>query len=112
MPVGQDPKEALPNTAFGPSHKAVVDGRWWAILRRTVAPAATTPNDMDDPADHSAIIHALLTAHVGWKKRINLTPLFIAKPKQIAAHRLSPNHFIHSESATDSRYNDSIGFGP
>jgi hypothetical protein len=39
---------------------------------------------MDDAADHATIFHPLLAANVLRQMRLNLPPLLIAKPKQIA----------------------------
>jgi hypothetical protein len=65
---------------------------------------------MHDTADHAAIIHPLLAAHVRRQVRLNLTPLLVAQPKQVAPHLLClPNHG-HRESSTDSAINAFIGF--
>jgi hypothetical protein len=45
-----------------------------------------------DAADHATIIHARLSSHIFRQMRLDLMPLFIAQPKQIAPHGL------HSES--------------
>jgi hypothetical protein len=41
---------------------------------------------MQDAADHPAVIYPFLAAHVRRQMRLDLPPLFIAQPKQIAPH--------------------------
>jgi hypothetical protein len=43
---------------------------------------------MQDAADHSPIVHALFAAYVRRQKRLDLLPLLVAEPKQIASHDL------------------------
>jgi hypothetical protein len=38
---------------------------------------------MNDPAQHTTIIHAGLAAHIGWQQRLDPSPLRIGKPKEI-----------------------------
>ncbi|WP_246661574.1 MULTISPECIES: hypothetical protein [unclassified Tardiphaga] len=38
---------------------------------------------MDDATQHTTIIYPGLTAHVGWKQRLDPSPLRIGKPKEI-----------------------------
>jgi hypothetical protein len=47
---------------------------------------------MQNAADDPPIILTLLAAHIGRKKRLDLLPLFIAQPKQIASHGLTSAH--------------------
>jgi hypothetical protein len=68
---------------------------------------------MDDAADHSTVINPRLASHVRWQIRLDLPPLFVIQPKQVAPHPLlcseSP---VRSESASDSHSNNFIGFRP
>jgi hypothetical protein len=43
---------------------------------------------VQDAADHSPIVLALLAAHVRRQLRFDLPPLLVTQPKQVAAHRL------------------------
>jgi len=52
---------------------------------------------MDDAANHAAIIHPRLAAHVFRQMRLDLTPLFVAQPKQVAPHPL-----LCSESSAEA----------
>jgi hypothetical protein len=65
---------------------------------------------MDDAADHTAIIHPRLAAHVLGQMRLDLPPLFIAQPKTDCAASSPLRINRDSESATDSASNDFIGF--
>jgi hypothetical protein len=67
---------------------------------------------MDDAADHTTIIHPRLASYVLGQMRLDLPPLFIVQPKQIAPHCLRSESTEDSESATDSASNDFIGFSP
>jgi hypothetical protein len=58
----------------------------WAVLRRTIAPAASASQNVNDAADDPAIIDAFDAACVRRQVGFNSQPLFIAQPKQIAAH--------------------------
>ena len=39
---------------------------------------------MQNAADHTAIIHAFLAAHVRGQERFDLLPLLVVQPKQVA----------------------------
>jgi hypothetical protein len=45
---------------------------------------------MQNAADHSAIIDAFLAANVRCKKWLDLLPLLIGQPKQVASHHPTP----------------------
>jgi hypothetical protein len=49
-----------------------------------IDPAAAAAKRVNDPAQHAAIIHARLTAHIGRQKRLDPRPLSIGKPKEIS----------------------------
>ena len=110
--VSEHAKEPLPNTAFRPADKPVVDGRVRSIFRRAIAPPTPGLDNMHDAADHTTVINTRFAAHIRGQKRPDAFPLLVTQPKQVASHHMSPNHFADSESATDSAHNDFIGFGP
>jgi hypothetical protein len=43
---------------------------------------------MQDAADHAAVVHPLFTAYVSRQMGLDLPPLFIVQPKQVAPHSL------------------------
>ena len=85
---GKLTEQPLPDTALGPAHKPIVDRRRRAILRRAILPAAAAPQNMQDAADDPAVVHTILAAHISRQVRLNLPPLIIAQPEEIASHVL------------------------
>jgi len=83
-------EQVFPNPALCPAHEPVIDRHRRAILRRAIAPAAATFQDMHDPADDAAIVHPFNTTNIGRQMRLDPSPLHIAQPKQIPAHDLDP----------------------
>jgi hypothetical protein len=43
---------------------------------------------VQDAADDPPVIHPILAAYIRRQKRLDLLPLFVAQPKQIASHVL------------------------
>jgi hypothetical protein len=41
---------------------------------------------MQNAADHTPIIRAFLAAHIRRQKRLDLSPLLVVQPEQIASH--------------------------
>jgi len=68
---------------------------------------------MQDAANHAPVVYPRLAAHIRRQMRLDLPPLLIAQPKQIAPH-LSGSRIKKSlrESATDSPDNNFIEFRP
>jgi hypothetical protein len=87
---GKMPEQFLPNTALSPTRKAVIDRGRRTILRRAIAPAAATLENMHDAADHAAIVLPLYPTHIRWQVRLDPAPLLVAQPKQILAHGPDP----------------------
>jgi len=56
---------------------------------------------VQDAADHPAVINALFAAHIRWKVRLDLTPLIIAQPRQIAPH---PNASESQSNGISNRF--------
>jgi hypothetical protein len=60
---------------------------------------------MQNAADHTPVIDALLASYVCWQMRLDPTPLLVTEPKQIASHLPAPesskqgisNQFIHQD---------------
>src|SRR5215831_12029035 len=86
--LGELTEEVLPHTPPRPAHKSVVYGRRRAVFGRAVAPPTTALQHMQDAADHPSIVRPLFAAHVRRQKWLNLSPLFVAEPKQVASHDL------------------------
>jgi hypothetical protein len=51
-------KSLVEHAKAAPAHKSVIDRLVRTVLARSIAPAQTVPDDMDDPADHPSVIHS------------------------------------------------------
>jgi hypothetical protein len=67
---------------------------------------------MQNAADHAAVIHAIFATYIPWQMGLDLPPLIVAQPKQVAPHLLCLSNHRARESATDSTINAFIGFQP
>jgi len=65
--------------------------RWDAYVRQiynmalnrnssVVAPARSRTQHMDDPADHTAVIHPMRAAPTTWQQRLKPLPFRVAEP--------------------------------
>jgi len=45
---------------------------------------------MKDATDHATVVHAILAAYIGRQIGLDLPPLIVTQPKQIASHLSSP----------------------
>jgi hypothetical protein len=59
---------------------------------------------MQDAADHATVVHTILAAHVCRQMRLDLTPLFIAQPKQVASHLSAPESRIIEFKRINNRF--------
>jgi hypothetical protein len=87
----QSAEDGFPYAALGPTHEAVVECLLRSVDVGAVSPSTATAQRMNDPAQYTTIIHALLAAHASRQKRRDPTPLRIRKPKEI-------RHLIASSS--------------
>ena len=84
-------EQIFPDATPCPAHKAVIDRRRRTISFWAIAPAAAALEHVYDPADHAAVVCSLDAAHIRRQMRFNPSPLPVAQPEQIPAHRSSPN---------------------
>jgi hypothetical protein len=77
-------------TAPCPANKPVIDCRRRTVLGRTIAPAATALQHMDNAADDTPVVYSLDASHVRRQMRLDPPPLLIARPKKIPAHAPRP----------------------
>jgi hypothetical protein len=69
MGLGDGIHEAVPNTCFAPSDKAIVAGGAWAVPLGQIAPWRTGSQHPEDAVQHAAVIHARhATGFVGEKR--------------------------------------------
>ena len=83
-------EEIFPDATPCPAREAVIDGGVRAILGWAIAPAAAGLQNVNNSADHAAIVLTLDAPHVRWQVGFNSFPLLIAQPKQIVAHDPDP----------------------
>jgi hypothetical protein len=67
---------------------------------------------MKDAADHAPIVHTILAPYIRRQIGLDLLPLIVTQPKQIASHLSSSRITELRESSTDSVANAFIGCGP
>jgi hypothetical protein len=77
----QLPEKLLPDAAFGPPRKAIVDRRVRAVLRRAILPSTAASQHMQDAADHPPIVRPFLAAYVARQMQLDLLPLMVVKPE-------------------------------
>jgi hypothetical protein len=79
----QRAKNVLPDTAFGPTHEAVVEGLFGTIDRRAIAPTAAALQRMHDPRQYTTVIDPPRTLAIDRQQRLDPRPLIVRKPKEI-----------------------------
>jgi hypothetical protein len=89
--VDQRPEQIFPNPALCPAHEPIIDRCRWAVLGRTIAPAATAFQHVHDATDDAAIVRSLNASYVRRQVRFDPPPLPIAQPKQVPAHDPDPS---------------------
>ena len=72
---GKLPEQVLPDAASCPTNKPVIDRGCRTIFGRAIAPAATAPQHMHDPADDPPIVHPLDTPHISRQMRLDPTSI-------------------------------------
>lgn len=88
--------------------EAVVDGRVWALLGRTVAPARTGPQHVHNPADHPPVVDAMRALAAAWQQ--SLDPLRIAEPVELAHPSLPVLRKLEPQNHAGE--NPHIGYSP
>ncbi len=98
-----------PPYSFGrPAMEAIVDGCRRSVASWTILPPATRSQDVDNPADHPAVISSMSAGLVRRKQRSDHRPLSVIKP-EFSCHD-SNSHYYRSESYRDNLINSLIGF--
>lgn len=88
--LGQGLEDGAPSVFLGPAIEAIVDRRVRAVLMRTIAPARSRLQHMDDAADDASIVVPLRTRQTVRKMRLDPRPLPVVQPKQTRSHSLAP----------------------
>lgn len=79
MGLGDGIHEAVPNTCFAPSDKAIVAGETWAVPLWQIAPWRTGSQHPEDAAQHSAVIHARHATGFVEEKRFDHAPFGVTQ---------------------------------
>src|SRR5262245_24342235 len=79
MGLGDGIHEAVPNTCFAPSDKAIVAGGAWAVPLWQIAPWRTGSQHPEDAVQHAAVIHARHPACLARQHRSHGGPLIVRK---------------------------------
>ena len=93
-------EEIDPNALGGPTDVAIVERLARSVLRRGIDPAPARFQDMDDAADHPAIVNPSLAARVRRQMRRDPRELFFRQPETIPIHiRFLPKAVNHTNPA-------------
>ena len=82
----KDMEQLQPDAFFCPPHEAIVERFPRPIFCRGIDPARTRFQDVNDPADHSSIIDAWLSARVCRQVCRNFLELLVRQPEQVPIH--------------------------
>ena len=92
-------KHAFPDSLARPAIVAVVERRARSIGRWQIAPATTRLQDVQDAADHPAIVDPTRAWPTMWQLRLDHGPSFVTQPVEVIHGRLQqgPTEDIESE---------------
>ena len=96
-------EDVLPYALGGPVDEAVVERLTRAVDRRNIRPAPARLQHMDDPADHTTIIHARLASGVARKVRLKLPKLLHRQPELTVAHKVPLSRELNHNSPLRER---------
>lgn len=88
--AGERMEQIAPDAFGSPADIAVVERLARAVVDRGVDPASARLQNMDDAADHPAIVDARLASRVGRQMRRNLRELRVRQPELVSIHQGSP----------------------
>ena len=74
-------EQIFPDAAARPTRKAIIDRGVRPVGFRTIRPAASTLQHVNNAADNAAIILSLDASHIRRQVPLDPLPLFVAQPK-------------------------------
>src|SRR5687767_1826875 len=80
-------EEIDPNALGSPADEAIVERLVRSIEARRIHPAPARLEDVNDAADHPAIIDPGLASGVGRQMRFDLRELLVREPETVPIHR-------------------------
>jgi len=96
--AGQSMEEIDPDSLGGPADIAVIKRLAWPIVRRRIDPAPAGLQDMDDAADHAAVVNSRLASRIRRQIRLDPRELRLREPETIPIHpRFLPEAVNHAE---------------
>ena len=96
--AGQSMEEIDPDALGGPADIAVIKRLAWPIIRRRIDPAPAGLQDIDDAADHAAVVNSRLASRIRRQIRLDPRELRLREPKTIPIHpRFLPEAVNHAE---------------
>ena len=103
-------EEIDPDALGGPSDVAVVERLVRPVVGRRIDPAPAGLQDMDDAADHPAIIDPRLATCIGRQMRLDPRELLVRQPEAILDSSRPPEEAVNHKTA--ARSNDFMGSDP
>lgn len=94
----QSMEEPLPDALRSPADVAIVEGLPRSVVGGRVDPAPTRLQDVDDTADHAAIVDPRLSPRVTRQMRGNPFELLVREPKQVAIHAILLSETVNHTS--------------
>jgi len=94
----EDLEQCRPDALLRPPHEPVVECLARPIFRRSIYPAASGLQDVNDPTDDASIINARLSSRIGGQVRRYLLELLVRQPEQIPIHSRSLSEAVNHNS--------------
>ena len=89
--AGERLEDGHPDASPGPARVAIVERLARTVVGRRVDPTPSRLQDMDDAADHAAVVDPRLAPRVGWQMRLDSSELLVREPEKIAIHKRLPS---------------------
>ena len=83
---GQSGENAVEHAGLAPPHKAIVERFMRAVAGRRITPHQTRTDDVDDAADHLAVVDPRDTAHLVRQQRLKTSELCVLQPEMMVGH--------------------------
>lgn len=82
----QGMEEIDPDALGGPPDIAVVERLARPVIGRRIDPAPAGLQDMDDAADHPAVVNTRLATRIRWQMRLDPRKLRVCEPETVPIH--------------------------
>lgn len=92
-------EDVAPHALGSPALEAVVERLPRPVDLWRIDPAPAASDDMDDAADHAAVINARFASRIGRKVRLKPRELRIRQPEKVLFHQPPPSGDRESRNA-------------